>query len=109
PTAKPAATTASGATTSPTAASSTAPVALDAKTAAGHNVCPASGASGDLTGAGSSAVFPLVSKWVDDYQKQCNVKLNYQSIGSGAGLTQLIAKTVDFGASDALMTDKQEA
>src|SRR3954468_12376313 len=53
--------------------------ASDAKTAAGHNVCPPSEASKDLTGAGSSAVFPLVSKWVDDYQKQCGVKLNYQS------------------------------
>src|SRR3954470_11968108 len=50
--------------------------ALTAKTAAGHSVCPPSEASKDLIGAGSSAVFPLVSKWVDDSQKQCSVKLN---------------------------------
>jgi phosphate transport system substrate-binding protein len=94
----------------PTAASASGSGAgadISAKTVNGYNVC-ATGGSSDLTGAGSTFIFPLMSKWVDDYQKQCSVKLNYQSVGSGAGITQLTQKTVDLGASDAIMTDAQE-
>jgi phosphate transport system substrate-binding protein len=80
---------------------------INAKVVNGYNVC-ATGGSSDLTGAGSTFVFPLMSRWVDDYQKLCSVKVNYQSVGSGAGITQLTQKTVDFGASDAIMTDAQE-
>lgn len=58
-------------------------------------------AAQDVTGAGASFPAPLYSKWAADYNKATNVKINYQSVGSGAGLRQIEAKTVDFGASDA--------
>ena len=53
-----------------------------------------------ITGAGSTFVYPLVSKWSDDYNKATGHKINYQSIGSGGGIAQIKAGTVDFGASD---------
>ena len=55
----------------------------------------------DVTGAGSSFVFPVLSKWSQDYSKTAPNKINYQSIGSGGGIAQIKAATVDFGASDA--------
>src|SRR5262249_13831315 len=63
--------------------------------------------AGTLTGAGSTFVNPLMSKWSKEYNTlHSGVKINYQSIGSGGGRTQFIAKTVAFGASDAPMTDE---
>jgi phosphate transport system substrate-binding protein len=53
-----------------------------------------------LLGAGATFPYPLYAKWAQEYQKQTGVKLNYQSIGSGGGIKQIQAKTVDFGASD---------
>jgi phosphate transport system substrate-binding protein len=55
----------------------------------------------DITGAGSSFVAPVMSKWADAYNKATGNKINYQSIGSSGGMKQIEAKTVDFGASDA--------
>jgi phosphate transport system substrate-binding protein len=55
----------------------------------------------DLTGAGSSFVAPVIAKWADAYSKATPNRVNYQSIGSAAGIKQIEAKTVDFGASDA--------
>jgi phosphate transport system substrate-binding protein len=55
----------------------------------------------DVTGAGSSFVAPVIAKWADAYNKATGSKINYQSVGSGAGLQQIEANTVDFGASDA--------
>jgi len=55
----------------------------------------------DVTGAGSSFVFPVISKWATDYSKSTDTRINYQSIGSGGGIAQIKAATVDFGASDA--------
>ncbi len=64
--------------------------------------------SGTLTGAGSTFVNPLMSKWSKEYHTlHPTVEINYQSIGSGGGRQQFIAKTVSFGASDAPMTDEQ--
>ena len=63
----------------------------------------------DLTGAGATFPNPLYSKWFSDYATQKNVKINYQSIGSGGGIRQLIEGTVDFGASDSPMTDEEMA
>ena len=63
----------------------------------------------DVTGAGASFPAPLYSKWASDYNKATNVKINYQSVGSGAGLRQIEAKTVDFGASDAPLKDEELA
>jgi phosphate transport system substrate-binding protein len=61
----------------------------------------------DVTGAGASFPAPLYAKWASDYNKATGVKINYQSVGSGAGLKQIEAKTVDFGASDAALTDDE--
>lgn len=55
----------------------------------------------DVTGAGSSFVYPVLSKWSQEYQKNSGNRINYQSIGSGGGIAQIKAATVDFGASDA--------
>ncbi|MEJ7746183.1 MAG: phosphate ABC transporter substrate-binding protein PstS [Luteimonas sp.] len=55
----------------------------------------------DVTGAGASFVYPVMSKWSSDYAKSTNKKVNYQSIGSGGGIAQIKARTVDFGSSDA--------
>ena len=59
----------------------------------------------DATGAGASFPAPLYSKWAADYHKATGVKINYQSVGSSAGLKQIEAKTVDFGASDEPLKD----
>jgi len=55
----------------------------------------------DITGAGASFVFPVMSKWSADYATATGNKVNYQSIGSGGGIAQIKAGTVDFGSSDA--------
>jgi len=54
----------------------------------------------DITGAGSTFVYPVLAKWADVYKKNTNIGLNYQSIGSGGGIKQITAKTVTFGATD---------
>ncbi len=54
----------------------------------------------DITGAGATFPYPVYAKWAEAYKAQTNVGLNYQSIGSGGGIKQIEAKTVDFGASD---------
>src|SRR6195952_2384383 len=58
----------------------------------------------DVTGAGSSFVFPVISQWSQDYSKTADNRVNYQSIGSGGGIAQIKAATVHFGASDAPMS-----
>ncbi|MBI3750623.1 MAG: phosphate ABC transporter substrate-binding protein PstS [Chloroflexi bacterium] len=64
---------------------------------------------GQLNGAGSTFIFPLLSKMGDDYNAKCGVKLNYQSIGSGGGIKAWTDNTVDFGASDAFLKDSDIA
>lgn len=54
----------------------------------------------DISGAGATFPYPVYAKWADTYKKETNVGLNYQSIGSGGGIKQIIANTVTFGASD---------
>jgi phosphate transport system substrate-binding protein len=63
----------------------------------------------DVTGAGATFPAPLYAKWADAYNKATSVKINYQSVGSGAGLRQIRGKTVDFGASDMPLTDAELA
>ena len=58
----------------------------------------------DITGAGSSFVFPIVAKWAAVYKGVSGDGLNYQSIGSGGGIAQIKAKTVTFGATDKPLT-----
>ena len=60
----------------------------------------------ELVGAGATFPYPLYSKMFDVYGKEYQVKVNYQAIGSGGGIRQLINKTVDFGGSDAVMSDE---
>src|SRR4051812_45236706 len=63
----------------------------------------------DVTGAGASFPAPLYAKWASDYNKATGVRINYQSVGSGAGIKQVDAKTVDFGASDMPQKDEDLA
>jgi len=60
-----------------------------------------------LNGAGATFPYVIYSKWFDVYSKNSGIEFNYQSIGSGGGIKQIIEGTVDFGASDAPMTDQQ--
>src|SRR5450830_611728 len=61
----------------------------------------------EITGAGSSFVYPGYSKWAESYKEKTGNNLNYQSIGSGGGIKQIKAKTVDFGASDAPLSQAE--
>ncbi|SJZ71399.1 phosphate ABC transporter substrate-binding protein PstS [Novilysobacter spongiicola] len=70
-------------------------------TAAGDQV------AAQITGAGSTFFYPLVSRWSADYNAATGAKVNYQSIGSGGGIAQIKAETVDFGASDAPLTSAE--
>ncbi len=69
---------------------------------AGSAAAPAAGVrnTAEISGAGASFIFPLVSKWSADYNAATGAKVNYQSIGSGGGIAQIKAGTVDFGSSD---------
>jgi len=65
-------------------------------------------AQSTLNGAGATFPYPIYSKWFSEYHKaHSDVQVNYQSIGSGGGIRQVLAGTVDFGASDGPMTDEQ--
>lgn len=63
----------------------------------------------EVTGAGATFPAPLYAKWAADYNKASGVRVNYQSVGSGAGIKQIKAKTVDFGASDMPLKDDELA
>src|SRR5678816_3373782 len=63
----------------------------------------------DVTGAGASFPAPIYAKWADAYNKATGARINYQSVGSGAGIKQIKARTVDFGASDAPLKDDELA
>lgn len=79
----------------------------DAKTTDSTPV--ASSGSVDLTGAGATFPYPIYSKWFNDYAARTGIRINYQSIGSGGGVRQFQEMTVDFGATDAPMTDEEIA
>jgi phosphate transport system substrate-binding protein len=66
-------------------------------------------AAGSLTGAGSTLIAPLESFWAQDYQRRYSDSVTYAAVGSGAGIAQITARTVDFGASDAPLTAAQAA
>jgi len=72
------------------------------------NAPQAGGNSGSLVGAGSTFVYPVMTRWISDFQSShSDVQINYQSIGSGGGIQQLKKNLVDFGASDAPLDDLQ--
>lgn len=76
--------------------------------APGASAAPAAGGDVALTGAGATFPYPLYSKWMSEYNKQNpHVQINYQSIGSGGGIRQITAGTVDFGATDAPMSAEE--
>jgi len=75
--------------------------------AAGLVAASTSAMAADITGAGATFPFPVYSKWADAYKKETGNSLNYQSIGSGAGIKQIQAKTVTFGATDAPLKAEQ--
>jgi phosphate transport system substrate-binding protein len=72
---------------------------------AASTLAPQAQAATSLTGAGATFPYPLYSKWFDVYARAKGVQINYQSIGSGGGITQLKNRTVDFGASDAPLSN----
>lgn len=74
--------------------------------AAGQDA-PQAGVRQRLTGAGATFPNPIYSKWFDSYSRATNIQINYQSIGSGAGIRQFTQGTVDFGATDGPMRDNQ--
>lgn len=63
----------------------------------------------DITGAGASFIFPVMTRWSADYNKATGVRVNYQSIGSGGGIAQIKGGTVDFGSSDAPLPPEELA
>jgi len=70
---------------------------------------PAPRGGADLTGAGATFPNPIYSKWFAEYAAKTGIRINYQPIGSGGGIRQLSERTVDFGASDAPMSDAEMA
>jgi len=71
--------------------------------------CPPAGSATALTGAGATFPAPIYTRWFDGYAQSCGVQVNYQAIGSGGGIRQHTERTVDFGASDAILTAEQFA
>ncbi len=72
-------------------------------------VATASASAAGLTGAGSTLVAPLMANWINGFEIREGIPVKYASVGSGAGIAQITARTVDFGASDAPMTPEQAA
>jgi phosphate transport system substrate-binding protein len=82
-------------------------VTVAALSLSGACAVPSPAPAQNLTGAGATFPYPLYSKWFDMYNKKTGVKINYQSIGSGGGIQQVRAGTVDFGASDAPLNNQR--
>src|SRR6478609_12094159 len=61
----------------------------------------------DISGAGATFPYPIYAKWAEAYKQKTGAAMNYQSIGSGGGIKQITAKTVDFGASDMPLKGEQ--
>jgi phosphate transport system substrate-binding protein len=74
---------------------------------AGLTATASAAVTNTLNGAGSSLIAPLMANWSADFQARANMAVNYSAVGSGAGIAQISARTVDFGASDAPMTPAQ--
>ena len=72
-------------------------------------VATASASAAGLTGAGSTLVAPLMQQWINGFEIKEGIPVKYAAVGSGTGITQIIGRTVDFGASDAPLTPEQEA
>ena len=81
--------------------------AKDSTPSGGAAAASSAGSDAQLTGAGATFPAPIYQKWFADYAAKTGVKINYQPIGSGGGIRQLSEQTVDFGASDAPMSDDE--
>jgi len=87
---------------------STSAKGTEATTTGGAAANPTASPAGQaLTGAGSTFIYPVLAQWASQYSKLKGVQVNYQSIGSGGGIAQIKARTVDFGASDAPLTKSE--
>lgn len=75
----------------------------------GMSAISTAGASAGLTGAGSTLVAPLMANWINGFEIKEGIAVKYGAVGSGAGIAQITARTVDFGASDAPLTPEQAA
>ncbi|MGN6586818.1 MAG: phosphate ABC transporter substrate-binding protein PstS, partial [Solirubrobacterales bacterium] len=71
------------------------------------SVTTASASAAGLTGAGSTLVFPLMQNWISNFEIKEGIPVKYSAVGSGTGIAQITARTVDFGASDAPLTPEQ--
>src|SRR5687768_17238069 len=69
--------------------------------------CGKAGADQRLNGGGSSFVYPMMGTWANEFDQRKGIKVNYQSVGSGAGIQQMIVKTFDFGCTDAPLNEEQ--
>ena len=83
--------------------------AADAGTSAPTAAPAGDKVAAEITGAGATFVYPILSKWSDEYHKSTGNKINYQSIGSGGGIAQIKAATVDFGSSDKPLSSEELA
>ena len=86
-----------------------APAADAGNAPAGQDAAAGDRVSAEISGAGASFIFPLISKWSADYNAATGAKVNYQSIGSGGGIAQIKAATVDFGSSDKPLSSEELA
>ncbi len=103
-------TAAAATTTTAAAATTTTAAAATTTTAAAATTTTAAALSASLNGAGATFPQPVYVAWIGAFQSlQPGVKINYQGVGSGAGITQFTAQTLDFGASDAFMKDTEIA
>ena len=93
----------------PSTSATNTPTPTATTTAAGPTPLITPSQSVGLNGAGGTFPAPLYTKWFDVYNTLTKVQINYQAVGSGAGINQITAGTVDFGASDGIMTDNQVA
>jgi phosphate transport system substrate-binding protein len=93
-----------GATQAPSA-----PTAPGATATSGSSPAASAGAGAALKGAGASAPAPLYQKWFAEYAEKTGTKIGYESVGSGAGIKQYLAETVDFGATDSALKDEERA
>jgi phosphate transport system substrate-binding protein len=80
-----------------------------AATVGGMATVSAAAASADLTGSGSTLVAPLMANWTSGFEARTGIKVTYGAVGSGTGISQITARTTDFGASDAPLTPEQAA
>lgn len=86
-----------------------APTAAGPEAAGAAATGAATPSTAEISGAGASFIYPLVSKWSADYNAATGAKVNYQSIGSGGGIAQIKAGTVDFGSSDKPLSSEELA